>query len=115
MTTKNPVFPHLATILVSTLLIFASCVNSVDEDDDNNPNTPPPTAEARINTRTDAAGVPPVYPVRIYAFDATGSCAANQTITTADDDIALPLSAEADAKITATGTYNLRPVITINM
>lgn len=88
----SPRIRGIETMMLILVFILSACVNNVPGDDDSPlPDTDEVTVH--INTRTDAEGIPPVYPVRIYAFDTEGTCKANQTIESADDDIALTLTA----------------------
>lgn len=102
MTAKSLSAMSLAIVRVAilvTTLVITSCVNTIDEE---NPQPDPgdnlPTAQARITTRTGANGIAPVYPVRIYAFNTAGKCAAIQTIDNDETDIGLSLPA---------GTYTI--------
>ena len=115
MKTKNLAFTHFSGIRTSLLFVIlilaASCVNNIDDDSDEEPYpdfNEPTTAQAIINTRTNVEGIPPVYPVRIYAFNAAGKCTASQTVSGSDDNIALPLPAGTYTIYALAGATNTR-------
>lgn len=108
--------PHLAT-LAGTLFVFCmltTCVNNIgdgleaDTEGEPGSGTLPALNDLNINTRTQDIGTTPTLPIHIYAFDSKGTCAAQQTLTTADADIVLQLPAGSYTIYALAGATDLR-------
>jgi len=92
---------HLAALACGALFVFCmltACVNNIGEPDTEGEGEPgsgtlPAPVAVTISTRTQDIGAAPTLPIHIYAFDSQGTCAAQQTLTTADADIVLQLPA----------------------
>lgn len=101
----------LLSMLIS-LSMLTACVNNIgDAGEAPEPGSPAEGShltEVKINTRTQTADASPTLPIHIYAFGSQGTCAAQQTLTTAGEAIALQLPAGSYTIYALTGATDAR-------
>lgn len=97
--TPNKSFFQLMILCHILLLVQASCVNKIDDDDELPPNLAHSNSNLTIITRTGAADEKISYPVHLYLFDGMDKCVGRQTMSDASSNT-------ISFKLTA-GTYTI--------